>query len=272
MSNARVIKDHLQRLGLSETQAEIYLLLVSHKELRIQEIAALTRIPRSSVYESLKKLYELGIAEEIVEDNYKKIRPYPIGVMRHGFDEKISDLQQLVSDLDEIEQSIEVATNKTSPGAAAVRYYKGRSGARQMFWNSLKADDVMYIYSEWTRVRYVGLRYYENFVAESRKRQIREKVLVNPEPRVLETLKKYILPGNSPTFRTRIEDIRVLDEKVVKIKGETLIYGPVYAQAYLKNVEIHGFEIESQNFVNTQRSIFETLWNMATPATDYFLK
>ncbi|HTH72279.1 MAG TPA: helix-turn-helix domain-containing protein [Candidatus Pristimantibacillus sp.] len=272
MSDLAHIKQQLQRFGLSDGQAEIYLLLVGHQELRIQEIAALTGIPRSSVYESLKKLYELGIAEEIVEDNYKKIRPYPIGVMRHGFDERISDLQRLVTDLDDIEQSIEVAAAKTSSGAASVRYYKGRSGARQLFWNSLKADDVMYIYSEWTRVRYVGIKYYENFVAESRKRGVREKVLVNPEPRVLDTIEKYILPGNSPTFRTRVEDIRVLDENIIKIKGETLIYGPVYAQAYLKNVEIHGFEIESQTFVNTQRSIFETLWDMGIPVTNYFSK
>jgi len=239
-------------------------LLVSHKALRVQEIAALAHIPRSTVYESLKKLYELGIAEEIVENNFKRIRPYPIGAMRHGFDERISDLQRLVNDLDDIEQSIELATAPTSE-STMLRYYKGRSGARQIFWNSLKATDTMCIYSEWTRVRYVGLAYYQRFVAESRRRGIKEKVLINPEPRILEVIKTHIAPGGSSTFRTRLEDIRVLNQGSMKIKGETLIYGAVYAQAYLRNVEIHGFEVEGSAFVDTQRSVFEFLWHNAMP-------
>ena len=55
------------------------------------------------------------------------------------------------------------------------------------------------------------------------------------------------------------------DSMAVKIKGETLMYGDIYAQAYLKNVEIHGFEVEGRAFVDTQRSIFEFLWRNATP-------
>lgn len=265
MATLKDVKQQLERLGLSGGQADIYLLLVEHKALRIQEIATRAHLPRSSVYEHLKRLYELGIAEEIVEDNFKKIRAYPIGVMRHGFDEQINDLKRLISDLETVEESIELAHMEV-PSATEVRYFKGRTGARQLFWNSLKAEGITYVYSEWTRFRYVGMGYYKNFAAESHKRGIKERVLINPEPRVLETIRKYIVPG-SENFRSRAEDIRVLDEKIIKIKGETLMYDNIYAQTYLKDVEIHGFEIESQQFVTTQRSIFETLWGMAVPVT-----
>lgn len=57
---AKIQRD-LELLGLSRDQAKIYLLLVIHKELRIQEIVKLTQMPRSSVYEGLKRLYELGM-------------------------------------------------------------------------------------------------------------------------------------------------------------------------------------------------------------------
>lgn len=259
------IKKELEKFGLSTNQATIYILLVGHKELRIQEIVKLAKIPRSSVYESLRGLFELGIAEEIVDGSFKKIRPYSIGAMKHGIDEQVLQLRRLTSDLDKLEKAIEMSPPNNS-SSTVVHYYKGRSGVRQLYWNSLKVagKDTVYIYSDWGRGRYVGMKFYENFVAESRERNFQEKVLVNLTPALLESVKKYTYP-NSPISRTKIENLRVIDKKIVSIKGDTLIYDNIYAQVYLKNVEIHGFEIENSQFTETQKSIFETLWNMAEP-------
>lgn len=264
MSDLNQLQQELENIGLSENQARIYLLLVAHKELRVQEIVRLADIPRSSVYESLKKLFELGIAEEIIEDTYKKIRPYSIGIITHGLDEEVLRLQKIKSDLKELEKTIQFAPAHRSDDSTAVRYYKNRSGARQLLWNSLKADSVVYVYSDWSRRRYVGMKYYEHFVAESRKRKIRERVLINADAKTLKWIKVYAYPG-SPISRTRIEDIRVLDSKSMAIKGDTLIYDNIYAHVYLKNVTINGFEVENNQFVVMQRSIFETLWECAEP-------
>ena len=259
--NTNYIKTELEKFGLTHNQAEIYLLLVEHKELRIQQITKLAGIPRSSVYENLKKLFELGIAEEIVEDNFKKIRPYPIEIIKHELDEKMQHLQNLATDLAELEKSIMVNTPESSPGYTAVRYYKDRSGARQLYWNTLKAKNTICVYSDWGRGRYVGMKFYESFVAESRLRNIKEKVLINMSPGALESIKTFTYPG-SPISRTRLEDIRVLSKEDILIKGDTLIYDNVFAQVYLKNVKIYGFEIESSHFVESQRSLFETLWRL----------
>ena len=70
-------------------------------------------------------------------------------------------------------------------------------------------------------------------------------------------------------MRTSVEDIRVLDRSQVSIKGDTLMYNNIYAQIYLRDVAIHGFEIESDDFVRTQRSIFETLWQTAKPVAAF---
>ncbi len=264
MTNHQKIKKELEKFGLSKSQAEIYLLLVDHKELRVQEIVRLAGIPRSSVYENLKSLLELGIAEEIIHDNYKKIRPYSIGAMRHGLDEKMFRLQRLTKDLDNLEKTIKLKAQNGSPNSTTIHFYKGRSGARQLYWNTLKAKNTVYVYSDWGRGRYIGMRFYENFVSEYRKRGLKEKVLINPTVYALESIRKYTYPG-SPISRTKIEDLRVIDKKKILIKGDTLIYDNVYAQAYLKNVEISGFEIESRDFTKTQRSIFKTLWKTAKP-------
>ena len=262
------IQKELEKIGLSHTQAKIYVLLVRHRELRIQEITKLANIPRSSVYENLEKLYELGIAEEIVDDTFKRIRPYSLGIITHGLDEKLLRLKQVTADLHKLERNIAIAPSNQSTDMTILRYYKNRSGARQIFWNSLKATNVVYVYSDWGRRRYVGMKYYENFVTESRKRSIKERVLINMSADTLKSIQMYSYPG-SPISRTRIEDIRVLHSKRVPIKGDTLMYGNIYAHIYLKNITINGFEIENNHFVNTQRSIFESLWDSAMPVTEF---
>lgn len=264
MINITHIQKELEKFGLTENQATIYLLLVQHKQLRIKEIVKLAGIARSSVYESLKGLFELGIAEEVIGENYKLIRPYSIGIIKHGLDEKILHLQKLTTDLGELEKAITISPTQTAAESTSVRYYKARSGARQLYWNTLKAKDTLYVYSDWGRGRYVGMKYYESFVYESRLRNIKEKVLINASSHAIESIRTFTYP-NSTISRTRLEDIRVLDEKHMKIKGDTLIYDNIFAQVYLKNVEINGFEIESNYFVSSQRSIFETLWGMSKP-------
>jgi sugar-specific transcriptional regulator TrmB len=268
MSDISLVQKELEKVGLSTNQAKIYLLLIAHKELRVQEIVRLADIPRSSVYESLKKLFELGIAEEIVEDTFKKIRPYSLGIMTHGLEEEMTRLQKIKSDLHDLEKTLKLTTLSGSQDATTVRYYKDRSGARQLFWNSLKAEDMVYVYSDWSRRRYVGMKYYEYFVTETRKRHIKEHVLINMSPDTLTSIRKHSYPG-SPISRTRVEDIRVLDNEKMLIKGDTVIYDNIYAHVYLKNVTINGFEIENNQFTEMQRSIFETLWNMAIPVSQF---
>jgi sugar-specific transcriptional regulator TrmB len=258
------IRKELEKFGISPNQAQIYLLLVHHKEVRIQEIVKLSQIPRSTVYECLKRLFELGIAEEVVGDAYKTIRPYSIGAMRHGLDEQMFQLKRLTSDLENLEKTLTLSDFTNSSNQTSVRYYKDRSGARQLYWNTLKAKSTVYVYSDWGRGRYVGMKFYENFVAESRQRNIREKVLINLKTSTLESIRKFSYPGSSIS-RTRIDDIRVINKKDMLIQGDTLIYDDIYAQVYLKNVEINGFEIQSKLFTETQRSIFETLWKMGRP-------
>lgn len=236
-------------------------MLTQHKKLRIQEITNLAQIPRSSVYEGLKVLFDLGLAEEIVEENYKIIKPYPITALRHNLNEKIENLKSLSSELDNVEQSLKTSANISST-PARVKYYKNKSGARQLFWNTLKAKSTVYVYSEFGRSKFVGTKFYQDFVSESFARGIKEQVLINPTERALGLIKR---DTGTSLARTNPDNIRTMDEKMLVIRGETFIYDNTYGQVYLDKGEINGFEIESPYFIETQVSIFKTLWNMAEP-------
>lgn len=262
MTNVTDIKHELEKLGLSQNQADIYILLLRQGHLRISEIVSSLHLPRSSVYENLKGLFELGLAEEVVENSFKIIKAYPIGVLKHHLDEQVQGLQQQSLKAEQLEKKLSALSALSPALPVTVRYYKDKAGARQLFWNSLKAQAPVYVYSEWGRGRYVGIDFYKNFVDESFARHIQEKVITNSSDRVLDSIRQH---AGTPVSRTNLETIRCISESAIQFKGESLMYDNVYAHIFLKDETISGFEIESQQFVDTQRAIFETLWQSAQP-------
>ena len=235
--------------------------------MRIQEIVTVSHIPRSSLYEVLRSLIALGIVEEVVHDTFKYFKALSISSLRHSLQEAVAKLDQQLTTINELEREL---TRLVAPPSVptAIRYHKGKAGARQIYWNTLKANETVYVYSEWGRQKYVGHTFYENFADANRKRHTTEKVLINLSSEILQAIKQHTIPKEYGT-RTRVEDIRVLDSKTARIVGDTMIYNNIYAQVYLRNANIHGFEIESEEFVSTQRSIFETLWRVAKPVADF---
>lgn len=265
MKSLKEISWNLRKLGLSENQAHIYLTLVQEGELRIQEIADLTKIPRSSVYENLKELFRIGLIEKLIDQKFARIKAYPIGNLKHRFNEKLHKYEVLLNDLDRIEKEIIAIQDNASPSQTTVRYYKGVSGARQLFWNSLKTKSVIYVYSFYGRSKFLGRKFYRDFVRESQEADIKERVLINPTQRALSLIKE---DADSQLGRTKIKDIHYLPYTDVSIEGETFIYDDIYAQINLIADEITGFEIESRTFTKMQRSIFKMLWDNANPLSN----
>jgi len=266
MTDVKHIKKKLENFGLSQKQAEIYILLLRQGSLRINEIVKFLDLPRSSVYEHLRSLFDLGLAEEMIENNYKLIAAYPIGSIKHRIDEQVIKLHKQAADLEYLERALNVLPSIKLYPATTIRYYKGKSGAQQLFWNTLKAKNTIYVYSEWGRGRYVGINFYKKFVEESYARGFKEHVLTNPLPSVLSSIRQH---AHTPVSRTELNNIRTVDSKVIKFKGDTLMYDNIYAQIFLKDERISGFEIESKQFLDTQRAIFNTLWEQAKPISDF---
>ncbi len=264
MADVIALKKRLVKFGIAEKQAEIYVLLLRQGNLRISDIVSALQMPRSSVYESLKGLFEIGLAEEVIENSFKRIRAYPIGSLKHHLDENMLKIQKQAEDLTHLEKIFDILPGLPMSSTTTVRYYKGVAGARQLFWNTLKSKNTTYVYSEWGRSRYLGIEFYKNFVAESRDRGFQEQVITNSTPRVLNSIKQHL---DTPVSRTKLENIRFMPIDKIALKGDSFMYDDIYAQIFLKDGVISGFEIQSEPFVKTQRAIFETLWDTAQPVS-----
>lgn len=260
------IKQKLTNYGLTSRQADIYLILLKSSDMRIRDLVEQTKLPRSTIYEDIKSLCELGLVEWTIHEHHKKLKAYPLSILKHRIHKSIVEAEYKLDEIDLIEGSIDKLVQPGQVPAVQVKYFEGVSGARQLFWNTLKASSELYVYSEWGRGKYVGIDFYKRFVEESRVRQVREKVITNSDRRVIDSISKY---ADSPVSRTKIDTIRMVSSSEVELKGETLIYDDVYAQVFLKGEVISGFEVHSSEFVKTQRALFEKLWQSAQPCQEY---
>lgn len=254
----------LSNYNLNKSQVTVYLELCKNGPKQISELVKATSLPRSSIYEHISTLQELGLIESRVSENRSVIVAKRFDAINGYLDTQEDQIKNLRGKVDEVKSLIEMVELKPKTGLQ-VKYYDGVNGARQLLWNTLKANGPIYVYSSWGRSKFVGVSYYERFVEESRTRNIQEKVLVNSKEAIFQKIRAGI---NDLTSRTRLKDIRSVPRSKVKIFGESFIYDSVYAQVYLReDGVISGFEITNSYFTATQRSVFETLWSNGKPVT-----
>lgn len=261
MKNTSIISD-LTNFGLSQQQSEIYVFVLRRGSARINEITRALSIPRSSIYENLKNLADLGLIEEIKEDTHKRIQAYPISTLKHGYAEQIQKFERMSDELSDVQARLKALGTNPAKKSITMRYYNGVSGARQLFWNSLKTRSEVLVMSSFGRSEFVGSKFYQQFVNVSRENEVQERVLVNPSKQVRELLNR---DDGTDLARTTVDQMRAIASEKLQINGETLMYNNIYAHIYLDAEEIIGFEIESRDFCQTQRAMFELLWGQALP-------
>jgi len=257
--------EQLESFGLSNTEAEIYLYLISRQPKTVLEIARDLNLPRTSVYDNTVKLAEKGLIQRIATFKSQRIKAYPLSILQASLDKQKTHLTELQDKLVTLDASL--AQGLLTPAGTEVRYFYGTQGFRQMMWNALKAKEHIG-YSQFGRVAVVGEAFIQKHLDEILERGISDRVITNPE-----MVKQHVIDGteniNIHDARRNYQDIRVIKRDKLYVSGDITIYNDVFAAAYWKQGEVVGIEIENPELAKTQRSIFELLWELAAPAADY---
>jgi sugar-specific transcriptional regulator TrmB len=243
-------------LGLSRTEAKIYLALESEDK-TVMELSKRVEIARTSVYAGLEKLLGVGLVEKIVEYKKQRYRRGPPEMFKSMVVTEEERVEKMKKSSLELQDILAIKTNKIK---TEVRYYHGRQGFQQMMWNALGANKESVGWSEFGRVEVVGEKFIKNWVTEFKARKLIDRVLANPTKRVIDILKAQI---DTKDHQLKSGGIRLVPEKTMYISGDTTIYNNVFAVCWWKGEEVVGVEIENEELVKTQRSLFEAIWRKA---------
>lgn len=256
MMNKFVLRQKLNLLGLTDKQAEIYLLLLKSGLSSPLELSRQTTINRTTIYRILEELQKLNLIEDVLDSRGTKIKAVKPENLSLLLTQKEAELNQLKTCLPDLIS--ELSTIKNQPSASTqVVYFRGVNGLKQLLWNILKAkgESIGYGYANWNAS--VGQEFAEKLRAERVKRKIYDREIQNTDQ------------AGTMSSWTKIKDYdqvyqaRYLPRKIIDIKHDTYIYNDVFAFFHFYQGELFGIEIHNEEIAKTQKQIFEVLWKMA---------
>ena len=259
-SSSATIRTYFAKLGLAREIADLYLTLYTHGPQTISELSRNSGVERTRIYRLIDTLMESNLVE--VESHYKRgvIKAAPIANLHILITQKEQELQSLQDELGLIEQIL--ARNSLSSPSTRVQFYRGAEGTKQMFWNETRAKSVADCMLHQNMQIKTNSRFFERWVEACNQKGIRFRGIICDN--FLDSQKAWY--GKHQNERLQHWDERYVPDDIFRITHGTVIYDDVTAYFNWKDNEIFGIEIYNQEIADTNRQLFQLLWNVAQPS------
>lgn len=242
------IKEHLEKFGLSEKEAQTYLSCLALGDSLASDIALKSNLPRTLVYDILERLIDLGLVSYALKDNKKYFRAADPEQLLQILKEKEESIAAILPDLKKIQKSKEsnrpkVQIYESKDGMKTVMNDIFRSGAKEFFaYGSSKSSFpiIPAFMDAWHKERI--------------KKNIFMRVIYNNSKEAHERVRRY-----KHTFKHAAYRFMPIN---VHSPTATLLYkNKVVLQSWTKDP--FAVMIENEEMAANQKKYFEALWKIA---------
>jgi len=236
------IKDVLTDLGLSETEARMYIAMLNLGPSSVQNIAKRAEVSRTAAYDLIEELRTKGLASSFQKGKKMFFSAEDPGQLESYFKTRIETMKGTLGTLNRLVPELRVMHGNERP---RVRFYSGEEGVHALFRDveSLKLDELLEladdeaVYGTIDEEMLLELRELENF------KKLKIRSLGRFEPRNLKDK----------------TEARVLKTKDREFHGNVWIYKNRVAFVSLFG-EVEVVIIENDIFAQTMRVLFEQAW------------
>jgi len=240
------IKD-LKSIGISETEAKVYLATLELGETTIARIAQKAGVKRTTTYLALETLKELALISRIKKGK----KTFIYAEDPRGLEKKMEERKQTISKMIPELLSISNLIDKKP----IVRYFEGTEGLKEVFKDVLNYSNQEVFAWFPQKINYKNIRadfFDEFYVPERKKKNIWYKALI----------------PNNADMKRRIDEaqkdlmlVKTIPEASFPVDVETLVYGnnKVCLISYEEEIAI---VIESKNIFDMMKSTFLLIWNL----------
>jgi sugar-specific transcriptional regulator TrmB len=234
------LKMELREIGMSDSEATIYLSLLKTGERAVAEISQDTGLHRTNIYDSLEKLKEKGFISQILKENKKFYRAgEPKSVIGY-LKEKEERISKIIPSLEELQLKIKEKV--------IVEVFKGEKGMKSALRDILLTKKEVIGYNVSGQLRKYLPKFSEYYFIEQEKHKIKHKFIytegigkpMNKFYEVKSLPKEY----SGTTITLSYEDNTL-----------TLIWEP----------EMVAIKIKSKQLAEDYRKHFNLLWKKAKP-------
>jgi len=228
----------LQRIGLSDKEAAVYLTLLEFQEALPSVISRKSGIKRPTTYVVLAYLEKRGLASHVKRGNslyYRALNPYALLEDQH---KRYSELEKVLPEL--------VSLNEKYSATPQMTVFEGREGIVKIMDDTLRTSTELLCWADVALATGTLLKdYYDSYIDTKVRRKIwlrgifcYDKAALYYKKRGEEQLREvYLIPKDKFPFKN---EINIYDDKVAIVSHQDKI----------------GVIIQNKNIADTQRSIF----------------
>lgn len=245
-----MLEQDLQRIGLSEKEAKVYLAALELGPSPVQKIAAKAHVNRATTYVILEGLLKKGVITIFDQGKKRYFVAEGPGALKNIISQQQKELDDKAKLLEDLHQQIQSVHN-TLPNKPVVKFYEGKEGLKTILHERLaeghKRVDVFYPEQDVQSV------FTPEEAASYREKRLQQQVVYHA---VASTANPSEQPDES------FGPLRLVDEKNTPFYCDFAVYGDKVSISILRG-HISGVVIENKAVADTFRSIFKLAFDGA---------
>ena len=239
----------LEKIGLTEKQAKVYLACLELGGARISDIAKKAKIKRTTCYHLIKELMEMGVVSLAKQKKAGFFLAEDPKILEQNFKLKLQTIEEILPQLD--------AVYNVLPQKPKILFYEGVEGIQVIYEDILKTvspGDIILGYTGFKNILYYLP---QGFRKEYIKRRVDKKVRIKFITPSSEFAKEY-----EQSSAQELREIKSVPSANWNFTADTQIYGNKVAIISPKENFI-GLIIESKKISQMMKMAFELMWKGA---------
>lgn len=237
------IQDALKRIGLSETEAKIYIALLKKKESTAVQLSKETEVHRRTIYDNLNILLRKGIINSKIKNGVKNFQATNPESLKIFLEEKNEILNDVLPNLKKLYDSEEESPN--------INVFVGIEGTKALVEEAAKSNNSI-LWVGGGLFFFKALKFSRKFI-EQKAGKMKMKA-IQPDIPEIRDLMRII----------RKDNIRVLPKSFISRVGY-MIYGNVVLIGIIQENEITTIQIIDEDTAKAFTNYFNVMWDMAKP-------
>jgi sugar-specific transcriptional regulator TrmB len=236
----------LEEMGLTTSEAKIYLTLLEKGASLAGTISRNTGIHRRSVYDSIERLIQKGLVSYIKSNNrkyFEAVSPERLVEIHH---KKEDDIKTILPELKLLQQM--------SEGRKETLFFRGKAGLKSAFDDQLETGEEICIWGATTKATDILQYYFPHFDKQRVKKKIKARIIFN------ESEQKHSYVSSIPLAEVRFVPKEITSKTAVCI--------------YSRNICIVAWKpdpvailIREETISESFRNYFEFMWRFAKKQT-----
>lgn len=242
----------LKKIGLTDNEIKIYLILLESGSSTAYEIGKKTGIYRVHVYDKLEQLMDKGLVTYVYKGAKKCFQSTPPSKIKQFMEDKKRELESQEQKIDLILPQLEALTNITKE-KTSVEVFKGKEGLKYFMKDIIKIKkEVLVTGIDDQKYQEALPSFMPQYFRDLKKENIKERIITIKKKNIFLFDKKL-----APTTYYRFLEINQFNPTNTFIYGDKVVI-------VTWDIPITAVMIINNQIAETYRNHFEYLWKIAS--------